>query len=273
LRELARQNLNLAKISVWRCVMSSQERVKAELCAGRFSECLVEGDAEQNARERKIRRRAIMVSIVLQSTALTAFVIAPLFAKPAELVGRKVVPIPPYGHKPAQQHPAPAAPNRAHVQRFIFAPTSIPANIRTHDEPQAPGEEIDPGQAIGLTGTEGSLTPLHITDPRPEPPHAEEVTHEKKRIHESHVDPALLTRRIEPVFPPWARQIGRSGKVELHALIGTDGSVQELEVVSGDPLFISSALDAVRQWHYRPTYLNGQPVEIDTFISVIYTLQ
>jgi len=209
----------------------------------------------------------------LQSTALTVLVIAPLFAKPAELLGRNVVPIPPYGHKPAQQHSAPVAPNRPHVQRFIFAPTSISANIRTHDEPQPPGEAFDPGQAIGLIGTEGSATPLNITDPRPQPPHAEEVTHEKKRIHESHVDPALLTRRIEPVFPPLALQIRRSGKVELHALIGTDGSVQELQVVSGDPLFIPSALEAVRQWHYRPTYLNGQPVEIDTFITVIYTLQ
>jgi protein TonB len=253
--------------------MSSEERVKAELCAGSFSGCLVEGDAEQNARERKIRRRAIVVSIVLQSTALTAFVIAPLFAKPGELVGRNVVPIPPYGHKPAQQHPAPVAPNRPHVGRFIFAPTIIPANIRTHDELQPPGEAVDRGPAIGLTGSEGPAMPLNITDPRPEPPHADEVTHEKKRIHESHVDPALLTRRIEPVFPPLARQIRRSGKVELHALIGTDGSVQELEVVSGDPLFIPSALEAVRQWRYRPTYLNGQPVEIDTFITVIYTLQ
>ena len=61
--------------------------------------------------------------------------------------------------------------------------------------------------------------------------------------------------------------------MELHAVIATDGSVQSLEVVSGDPLFVSSALDAVRQWRYRPTYLNGQPVEIDTYITVIYTLQ
>jgi protein TonB len=61
--------------------------------------------------------------------------------------------------------------------------------------------------------------------------------------------------------------------VELHAIIGTDGSVQSLQVVSGDPLFINSAKDAVLQWRYRPTYLNGQPVEVDTYISVIYTLQ
>lgn len=82
----------------------------------------------------------------------------------------------------------------------------------------------------------------------------------------------MLVRRVEPVFPPLARQIRRSGKVELHAVIATDGSIQSLEVVSGDPLFIQSALDAVRQWRYRPTMLNGQPVEIDTFITVLYTV-
>jgi len=78
---------------------------------------------------------------------------------------------------------------------------------------------------------------------------------------------------VEPVFPALARQIRRGGKVELHALIATDGSVESLEVVSGEPLFVESALEAVRQWRYKPTYLNGQPVEIDTFITVIYTIE
>jgi protein TonB len=88
-----------------------------------------------------------------------------------------------------------------------------------------------------------------------------------------HIDPALLQHRVEPVFPALAQQTRRSGKVELHALIGADGSVQALSVVSGDPLFVNSALDAVRQWHYRPTYLNGNAVEVDTYITVIYTLR
>jgi hypothetical protein len=68
--------------------MSSEERARAELSAGAFSGCLVEGDKEENARERKIKRRAIGISIVLQSAALAILVIVPLLAKPAELVGR-----------------------------------------------------------------------------------------------------------------------------------------------------------------------------------------
>jgi protein TonB len=82
----------------------------------------------------------------------------------------------------------------------------------------------------------------------------------------------MLIHRVEPVYPTLPRQLGRSGRVELRAVIATDGAIQSLQVVSGDPLFYQSAMDAVRQWRYRPTVLNGEPVEIDTFISVIYNI-
>ena len=83
----------------------------------------------------------------------------------------------------------------------------------------------------------------------------------------------MLLQRVEPVYPPLAIQIHREGRVDLHAIIATDGTIQSLQVVNGDPLFLQSALKAVRQWRYRPTVLNGQPVEIDTQITVIYSLQ
>jgi periplasmic protein TonB len=63
-----------------------------------------------------------------------------------------------------------------------------------------------------------------------------------------------------------------SGTVVLQAVIGKDGSIQNLKAVSGHPMLIQSALDAVRQWKYRPTYLNGQPVEVDTQITVNFVL-
>lgn len=83
----------------------------------------------------------------------------------------------------------------------------------------------------------------------------------------------MLVQRVEPQYPPLARQIHREGTVELHAIIGTDGTIQSLQVVSGDALFVQSALDAVRQWRYRPTVLDGQPVEVETYITVSYVLQ
>jgi protein TonB len=91
-------------------------------------------------------------------------------------------------------------------------------------------------------------------------------------VVQTQISAAMLIHRAEPVYPTLARQIGRAGRVELRAVIATDGSIQSLQVVSGDPLFYQSALDAVRQWRYRPTVLNGEPVEIDTFISVIYNI-
>jgi protein TonB len=112
---------------------------------------------------------------------------------------------------------------------------------------------------------------MNITAPGPAAP-AIEAPHEKRRLVQTHIDPAMLIQRVEPVYPTLARQIGRSGRVELRAIIATDGTIQSLRVVSGDPFFYQSALDAVRQWRYKPTVLNGEPVEIDTFVSVIYNM-
>jgi protein TonB len=83
----------------------------------------------------------------------------------------------------------------------------------------------------------------------------------------------MLIHRVEPVYPALARQTHREGQVELRAVIATDGTIQSLQVVKGDALFLHSATEAVTQWRYRPTVLNGQPVEIETYITVIYTLQ
>jgi len=92
-------------------------------------------------------------------------------------------------------------------------------------------------------------------------------------MHVTHIDRAMLIYRVEPIYPPLPRQIHKEGRVELRAIIATDGTIQSLQVVAGDPLFYESAKEAVIQWRYKPTILNGQPVEVDTYITVIYTLQ
>ena len=86
------------------------------------------------------------------------------------------------------------------------------------------------------------------------------------------VTQASLINRVNPVYPPLARQTRVAGTVRLHAIISKQGTVQQLEVLSGHPLLVQSALDAVRQWRYRPTLLNGEPVEVDTTIDVIFSL-
>lgn len=76
----------------------------------------------------------------------------------------------------------------------------------------------------------------------------------------------------KPVYPPEAKQAHISGTVELAAVIGKDGTIQNLTVVKGHPLLVQAALDAVKNWVYRPTLLNGNPVEVATTIDINYTL-
>ena len=90
--------------------MSSEERIKAEPCAGTFNGCLVDGDEAENARERKTKRRSVVISIVVQTAGLAALVIAPLLAKPAVMAERFAVPIPPYRSAPAPKRTDTAPP-------------------------------------------------------------------------------------------------------------------------------------------------------------------
>jgi len=77
---------------------------------------------------------------------------------------------------------------------------------------------------------------------------------------------------VNPQYPAIAKTAHISGTVQLHAIIGQHGTVQDLKYISGPPLLMQSAMDAVRQWRYKPTLLNGDAVDVDTTISVVFTL-
>jgi TonB family protein len=81
-----------------------------------------------------------------------------------------------------------------------------------------------------------------------------------------------LIQRVPPVYPPLARQARISGVVRFDAIIGRDGRVSNLQLISGHPLLVQPAQDAVQQWVYEPTLLNGQPVEIVTTIDVRFSM-
>jgi len=248
------------------------ERNGITTVAGNFAECLVEGSAEDKKRGRKIKRRAIAISIALESAGLTALVIAPMLAKPAELGVTTTIPIPYYSSRPAPRRAATPDPGRT-IHPCIVCTNLPPVPITPTFSRVAATNTADPGPLPFATGAMDSGNELlEMFDPRKQPKRPDDIPHEVRRIHESSIDPAMLMRRMEPIYPALARQTRKSGRVELRALIATDGTIQSLEVVSGDPLFVRSALDAVGQWRYKPTLLNGQPVEIDTFITVIYTL-
>ena len=82
-----------------------------------------------------------------------------------------------------------------------------------------------------------------------------------------------IIKRVDPIYPPVAKASQVQGTVVLSAIIGKDGSVEKLIVVSGPPMLIRSAIDAVSQWQYKPFLLNGQPIEVATTINVNYTFE
>lgn len=77
-----------------------------------------------------------------------------------------------------------------------------------------------------------------------------------------------LVNRVEPVYPHIAAISGIQGQVKLHAIIGRDGRIQSLNAISGHPLLLRAALEAVQQWRYRPYVLNGEAVEVETLITI-----
>jgi len=86
------------------------------------------------------------------------------------------------------------------------------------------------------------------------------------------VQQANLIMKVTPAYPPSAKQARIQGVVSFTAVIGKDGTVEHLDLISGHPLLAESATEAVKQWVYRPTLLNGNPVEVITQIDVNYTL-
>jgi len=110
--------------------------------------------------------------------------------------------------------------------------------------------------------------------PPPPPPVKQEVKPQAPRriTVGGNVQQAMLIYQPKPVYPPLAKQARIQGTVRFTAIIGRDGTIQNLTVVSGHPLLVQAATEAVRQWRYKPTLLNGEPVEVVTQIDVNFTL-
>jgi protein TonB len=124
---------------------------------------------------------------------------------------------------------------------------------------------VDSGLAGGAAG--GMLGGIIAAPPPPPPPPPQE----RIRVG-GQVQSARLLNQTRPVYPPLARQARIQGTVRLEAIINKEGFIEELSVVSGHPLLIQAALDAVSKWRYQPTLLNGVPVEVVTTIDVNFTL-
>ena len=220
------------------------------------------------------------VSLLLQSLLVAAIAALPLLyteALPKAWVRILVAPgPPPPAPAPAQRDTQRrAAPPRASdmVGQRLREPRAIPRNIARINESEAPLPEIPPS-GPGVPGGTGPSTgnPLNaivnLTPPAPVPRPA--IT--GPLPISTGVAQGFLVHEVKPVYPPLARQARIQGTVMLEAIIGKDGSIENLRVVSGHPMLAPAALEAVRQWRYRPYMLNREPVEVETQITVNFVL-
>ena len=131
--------------------------------------------------------------------------------------------------------------------------------------------QIFGGQVGGVIG--GIMNSVPMAAPPP-PPKVEAKPAAPQRLRVGgNVQSAKLINQPKPAYPPLARQARIAGMVRFNAIIGTDGRIQNLTLVSGHPLLVPAAQAAVSQWVYQPTTLNGEPVEVATTIDVNFTLQ
>ena len=161
------------------------------------------------------------------------------------------------------------------VNGQLRTPTKIPQKVQMIKEDEAPPPSmgavgvvggvpggVPGGQMGGVIGGIISSTPVAVP---------KVATPQRVRVSQG-VSAGLLVRRVQPNYPPLARQARIQGTVVLHAVISKDGSIEGLTLVSGHPMLAPAAIEAVKQWKYKPYLLNGEPVEVDTEVFVNFTL-
>jgi periplasmic protein TonB len=160
----------------------------------------------------------------------------------------------------------------------ITIPLRIPTVVRydIHDENPKPPQLAPyiPGLQEGAGGPgAGPLIGFLVPNPGPPPDSPKPVASAPKRIvAASVIEAAKVIYMPRPTYPPLAILARVQGTVRLHAIIGTDGTVQQLTVLSGNPMLVPAAKETVATWRYQPTLLNSEPVEVDTEIDVIFVL-
>jgi len=236
---------------------------------------------ESGNRLKTRRGRTTTVAFLIEIGLVIMLVLVPLIFTEAlpkqQLMTFLVAPPPP-------PPPPPPAAAPVHVVKQIQTdivngqlrtPTKIPQKVQMIKEDEAPPPVmasagvvggvpggVPGGQMGGVIGGIISSTPVAVP---------KVATPQRVRVSQG-VSSGLLVRKVQPAYPPLARQARIQGQVLLRAVISKDGSIENLQLVSGHPMLVQSALDAVKQWKYRPYLLNGEPVEVDTEIVVNFTL-
>ena len=232
-----------------------------------FDELVVSGHAQKTHNPWSVARSAAVQATILGVMVLIPLLYTEVLPK-AMLNTFLVAPAPP----PPPPPPQPVvkeikAPKVINIQKMT-APTVIPKNVAIVKD-EAPVVYTNSGEGVeGGTGNVlGGLIGSGPAGPPPPPP----ATPQRIRVG-GNVEAASLVNKVAPEYPPIARTAHVAGTIVLHAVISKDGTIQQLQYVSGPPLLMKSAMDAVKQWRYKPTTLNGEAVEVDTTVDVVFSL-
>jgi len=239
-----------------------------------FEDSLIESGGKLSTK----RGRTTTFSFVLQAIIIGVMILIPLMFTEAlpktQLMTFLVAPPPPPPPPPPPAAVVKVKPVETDiVNNQLRTPTKIPKKVEMIKEEDAqppqmagvvggvPGG-VPGGQMGGVIGGIISSTPVSVP----------KVAVQRVRISQG-VTQGMVLRRVQPAYPQMAKIARVQGAVVLAAIIGKDGTIQNLHVVStASPLLNQSAIDAVKQWRYRPYILNGEPVEVDTTVTVNFTL-
>jgi periplasmic protein TonB len=228
---------------------------------------------ETNGTIRTCSRNWMAAAFAFNGSILLALVLFPIIfpqALPHPVIPNLVdILLPPRAHQ-QQQQPAQAAPATPNALANPFAaPRTIPVSISTDSGPEVftnleiPGPALPQGVPGGSTGPGTSPYEMPIVRQEPTGP---------MRVPTTVVEGLLLLKTMPP-YPAIARATHTEGTVVLEATISKAGAIENLRVMSGPLMLRQAAADAVRTWRYRPYLLDGQPIEVETTVNVIFSLQ
>jgi protein TonB len=246
-----------------------------------FEDSLLEASSGQ----RKTRTWATIFSLVLQCFLVGVLILLPLWFTDVlpkqQLLTFLEAPPPPPPPPPAAA-PASSVVKVVKVASDIMngqlrTPSRIPAKVQMLKEAEVPPPSVSGGVVGGVPGgvPGGQLGGVigGILSSSSSAPKLSKIVPTVQRVRVSQgVTKGMLIFRIEPTYPTVARLARVQGVVVLTAIIGKDGTIQNLQLVSGHPLLAPAAIEAVKQWRYKPFLLNGQPVEVETTVNVIFQL-
>ncbi len=238
-----------------------------------FADTLISSSSAERSR----RGWTTLTSLALQVLLAGLLLLLPLLRPEAlPLLHRLSTPVSlgrPQAEPPASTALAASVSHSNFVAHILMAPTRIPVSVALSDEDSGPPNVGNAGSNVaGIPGTgDPNGLPISIaggTRPvLPVPPPAV-----VRPLRVSNISEGNLIHRVQPEYPPLARAARIQGQVVLQALISKEGTIEHLRVLTGHPMLVQAAEAAVSQWRYRPYYLNHEPVEVETQITVNFFL-